>query len=511
MSSDKRGGGPPRRPAGGSGARGGARSGARPTGARPAGGARPTGGRPPASGAPRPSAAYRRDGGPGAPPSGPRGASGPRGPRREGGPAGGPPRDYSGARGPRREGGPGAGGPPSRGPRREGGPTGGGRDFGGPPPRRDFGGGGAPSRGPARGPRTSGPRPAGPPRDSRGPRDRDDRDFRPSRPVTPRRDDRDDAPRPTPTRVGSGRPAQTAPRPGAPRTGKRPGNEPFKGGAPGNHKDGIRLQALIARAGISSRRDAEAIILEGRVTLNGEVVTELGTRAVPGRDHIKVDGKLLREEERKVYFLLNKPRGVITAVTDPHGRPVVVDYLKVRERIFPVGRLDWDTEGVLLLTNDGDFSYRLTHPKFEITRTYHAKVRGIPDEKTLNRMRRGVFLEDGKAKVAKVSMLESTENNSWIEIVVQEGRNRLVRRLCEAVGHPVNKLKRVNFAGIELGNLKPGQSRALTETEINKLAKKLHDAKPQPIPRGRFATPPAGFKPGAKPSRVHAESSDEEE
>ena len=332
-------------------------------------------------------------------------------------------------------------------------------------------------------------------------------------PVRPRRDDRDDAPRPTPTRVGSGRAATTAPRPGAqkvaPKIGKRPGNEPFKGGAPGNPKDGVRIQALIARAGISSRRDAEAIILEGRVTLNGEVVTELGTRAVPGRDHLKVDGKLLRDEERKVYFLLNKPRGVITAVTDPHGRPVVVDYLKVRERIFPVGRLDWDTEGVLFLTNDGDFSYRLTHPKFEVPRTYHAKVRGIPDEKTLNRMRRGVFLEDGKASVAKVSMLESTENNSWIEIVVQEGRNRLVRRLCEAVGHPVNKLKRVNFAGIELGNLKPGQSRSLTESEVLKLQKKLSDTRPQPIPRGRFAAPPTGFKPGAKPKRITASSMEE--
>lgn len=237
------------------------------------------------------------------------------------------------------------------------------------------------------------------------------------------------------------------------------------------------------------------MILEGRVTLNGEVVTRLGTKAVPGRDHVKVDGKRIAAEERKVYFLFHKPGGVITAASDPHGRPVVVDYLKVRERIFPVGRLDWDTEGLLLLTNDGDLAFRLTHPSFQVPRTYHAKVRGIPDEKVLNRLRRGVRLEDGKASVEKARVVATTGKNTWIEVIVTEGRNRLVRRLLEAVGHPVQKLKRTAYGGLTLGSLKPGQSRVLTPYEVEKLLARVAATGPS-LPARRQgparALPPAG-------------------
>ena len=255
----------------------------------------------------------------------------------------------------------------------------------------------------------------------------------------------------------------------------------------------------MARAGVASRRESETMIAEGRVTVNGEVVTELGTKATPGKDHVKVDGKMIGAEERKVYFLFHKPGGVITAASDPHGRPVVLDYVKVRERIFPVGRLDWDTEGLLLLTNDGDLAYRLTHPSFQVPRTYHAKVRGIPDEKVMNRLRRGVRLDDGKAFVENVRSVGTTGKNTWIEVIVTEGRNRLVRRLLEAVGHPVQKLKRTAYGGLTLGALKPGMSRVLTKDEVGKLLRKDADTEPQAPARGRG--PSARFDEDERPSR----------
>lgn len=232
----------------------------------------------------------------------------------------------------------------------------------------------------------------------------------------------------------------------------------------------MRLQVALARAGVASRRKSEELIVEGRVTVNGETITQLGSKVGPD-DHIKVDGKLLQRQPREpVYILFNKPRETITAVTDDRGRRVVMDFLKeVKERVFPVGRLDWDTEGVLLITNDGDLANKLTHPSYEVPRTYRAKVRGVPDAKTLEKMRTGVYLDDGRTEPADVKVVERTEANSWLEITVREGRNRLVRRLCQAVGHPINKLRRTRYANLKTTGLRPGQWRYLTSQEVERL------------------------------------------
>ena len=236
-----------------------------------------------------------------------------------------------------------------------------------------------------------------------------------------------------------------------------------------------RLQKIISALGIASRRGAEEMITDGRVTVNGKVVTTLGTKADRGKDSIKVDGKLVtsRGGDDRVYILLNKPKGYITALTDPHQRPLVIDLLpRVKERVYPVGRLDYDTEGVLLLTNDGDLSNRLLHPRYKVPKVYLVKVRGVTNERTLDKLRRGVTLADGRTKPAEVKFIKKateTANNSWIEITLLEGRNRLVRRMCEAVGHPVNKLKRTAFADLTAGSLKVGSYRRLRLSEIKRL------------------------------------------
>ena len=232
-----------------------------------------------------------------------------------------------------------------------------------------------------------------------------------------------------------------------------------------------RLQKVIAYAGIASRRKAEQLIVEGKVTVNGKVVTELGTK-VSNSDTIEVNGVKL-EKEDKVYYLLYKPRGYISAVTDDKGRKTVVDIFKrhVPERIFPVGRLDYDTTGLLLLTNDGEFSYQLTHPKFKIDKTYVARVKGIPTIEGLKKLQRGIKLEDGKTAPAKVSMTSSDEaaNKAICEITIHEGKNRQVRRMFEAIGTPVVKLKREQFGFLTLGNLVPGEYRELTKHEVKLL------------------------------------------
>lgn len=209
------------------------------------------------------------------------------------------------------------------------------------------------------------------------------------------------------------------------------------------------------------------MVTEGRVTVNGELANTLGFKADPSKDHIKVDGKRLPDFEPKVALLLNKPRGYLSTVKDPKGRPTVMDLLRnVRQRIYPVGRLDFDAEGLLLLTNDGDVTYLLSHPKFSIPRTYLVKVRGVPEEEKLTRLKRGVMLEDGKAKAASIQILRQRERNSWIQIVVTEGRNRLVKRMFSSIGYPVLKLKRVGFGPIQLGDLRIGKFRYLTFKEI---------------------------------------------
>lgn len=206
------------------------------------------------------------------------------------------------------------------------------------------------------------------------------------------------------------------------------------------------------------------------MTVNRETVTELGAKADPSKDRITVDGKLISSSGPKIYVLLNKPKGYISSVSDPENRPVVVDLLtKVKGRVYPVGRLDYDAEGVLLLTNDGDFSNKLIHPNFKVAKKYLVKVRDVPSKEDIDKLEKGVWLDDGKTLPAKAHLVRQTKENSWIELTVFEGRNRLVKRMCQAVGHPVAKLQRVEFAGIRLGNMKPGDWRFLTPAEIERL------------------------------------------
>jgi len=216
------------------------------------------------------------------------------------------------------------------------------------------------------------------------------------------------------------------------------------------------------------------MVLEGRVRVNGRVIDTLGFKADPLKDSIKVDGKILTRFEPKITLLLNKPRGYLATVKDPKGRPTVMDLLKhLKWRLYPVGRLDLDAEGLLLLTNDGELANRLAHPKFSVPRTYLVKVGGVPEEKDLARLKRGVMLEDGRARVVSCSLLRQKEKNSWVQVIVMEGRNRLVKRIFSAVGHPVLKLKRIRFGPIQLGHLAFGQFRHLTAEEITKLRKLL--------------------------------------
>ncbi|GAW91013.1 pseudouridine synthase [Calderihabitans maritimus] len=231
-----------------------------------------------------------------------------------------------------------------------------------------------------------------------------------------------------------------------------------------------RLQKVLAKAGIASRRKSEELIKAGRVKVNGEVVTRLGTKVDPVADKIEVDGKPVPAGEPKIYIMLNKPRGYVTTVSDPQGRNTVMDLVKdVPQRIYPVGRLDYDTEGLLLLTNDGDLAYALTHPRHEVEKTYLALVQGHPGEKALERLRSGVLLEDGWTSPAKVRLLRREKGNTWLEIKIHEGRNRQVRRMCDAVGHRVLRLKRTAVADLYLGNLRVGRYRSLTTKEIRKL------------------------------------------
>lgn len=230
-----------------------------------------------------------------------------------------------------------------------------------------------------------------------------------------------------------------------------------------------RIQKIIAQAGIASRRAAETLILEGRVTVNG-AIAELGMKADPVRDHVKVDGKLITRREPKVYYLFYKPRGVVTSLSDPEGRPTIKDFFaNIRLRVFPVGRLDFDSEGLLIVTNDGDFANILTHPSHDIAKVYVVKIRGMVSEDELQRLRVGIRLEDGMTAPAKVKKIRSAENNCWVQITIQEGRNRQVRRMFEQIGHPVTRLKRIAIHGLTVNGLKPGQYRPLTMEEIHEI------------------------------------------
>jgi len=236
----------------------------------------------------------------------------------------------------------------------------------------------------------------------------------------------------------------------------------------------IRLAKFIARAGVVSRRGAEVLIKEGKVKLNGKVVLEPATMVDPREDRVQVGNRELSSPFSPIYILLNKPKGVVTTLKDPQGRMTVRDLLKgIHRRLFPVGRLDCHTEGVLLLTNDGDMAHRLLHPSFRIERVYQAKLRGVPDKAALERIREGVELEPGVVLRARARMLRILKANSWLELVLYEGRYREVRRMCEAVGHPVLALKRTRFGPLSTKGLPPGAYRHLTAAELELLHEAL--------------------------------------
>ncbi|MCC2593169.1 rRNA pseudouridine synthase [Tessaracoccus sp. OS52] len=234
--------------------------------------------------------------------------------------------------------------------------------------------------------------------------------------------------------------------------------------------EGIRLQKVLAAAGIASRRASEILIDEGRVEVNGKVVTEQGMRVDPERDHIRVDGSRIPPPRRHLYVLLNKPRGVVSTMEDPEGRETLSDYLpKTKERLFHVGRLDTDTEGLIILTNDGDFAHKMAHPSFEVPKTYLAEVVGTVDNRTIKRLEKGITLEDGPVKPDRVSLKSRTDSRSLLTITLHEGRNRIVRRMMDSVGHPVDRLARVAIGPVRLGSLQVGKTRDLTREELGAL------------------------------------------
>ena len=235
-----------------------------------------------------------------------------------------------------------------------------------------------------------------------------------------------------------------------------------------------RLQKILSAAGLASRRTAETLIQQGRVSVNGHTITELGTKADPERDDIRVDGRRIRGAQRKRYILLNKPRGYVTTRSDPGRRPTVMDLLKgVKEYVYPVGRLDYDSEGLLLLTNDGELAARLTHPRHEVERLYEARVRGVPDPHALQRLAAGVVIGGRRTAPAAVKLAKriDAEGGPQAELLIgiHEGRHRQVRDMCDAIGHPVVKLRRVRIGPIRDDQLRTGRFRELTAGEVAKL------------------------------------------
>jgi len=235
--------------------------------------------------------------------------------------------------------------------------------------------------------------------------------------------------------------------------------------------EGVRLQKVLAAAGIASRRGSEILISEGRVEVNFEIVTEQGRRVDPERDVIRVDGARIPPPRRHRYLALNKPSGVVTTMSDPEGRRTVADLVTggKKDRLFHVGRLDTDTEGLLILTNDGDFAHRLAHPSYQVPKTYIAEVAGLVGEQALSRLRRGITLDDGPVRPTSVKIVSTAGDKTLLKITIQEGRNRIVRRTMEAVGHPVRRLSRIGIGPVRLGNLKVGEYRDLTREELGGL------------------------------------------
>lgn len=233
---------------------------------------------------------------------------------------------------------------------------------------------------------------------------------------------------------------------------------------------GTRLQKVLSAAGVASRRAAEILIDEGRVEVNGKIVTEQGVRVDPEKDTIRVDGSRIPAPRRHQYIVLNKPRGVISTMEDPEGRNTLSDYLpRTAGRLYHVGRLDTDTEGLIILTNDGEFAHRLAHPSYEIPKTYLAEVVGKVDVRTLRRLEKGLHLEDGPVKPDRIRVVSGTDSKTLLAITLHEGRNRIVRRMMDAVGHPVDRLARTAIGPVRLGQLPLGETRDLTREELGAL------------------------------------------
>jgi 23S rRNA pseudouridine2605 synthase len=229
-----------------------------------------------------------------------------------------------------------------------------------------------------------------------------------------------------------------------------------------------RLQKYMAKCGVASRRKSEEIISQGRVSVNGEIVNEI-VMIDEEIDNVKVDGQIIALEEKKVYIILNKPVGVITSVKDQFDRRTVTEIVNIKERVYPVGRLDYDTSGLLLMTNDGDIAYKMTHPSHEIEKVYSARIKGIPTIDEIEKFKSGLKIEDYITAPSDIKILSQYGNSSLVQITIHEGRNRQVRKMCDAINHPVLELKRIMIGEIELGNLKSGEWRELTEEEVGYL------------------------------------------
>ncbi|MGL1931130.1 MAG: rRNA pseudouridine synthase [Desulfotalea sp.] len=229
----------------------------------------------------------------------------------------------------------------------------------------------------------------------------------------------------------------------------------------------MRLQKYLACSGLTSRRKAEQFILDGRVEVDGKVVTELGTKVTPDKETVKVDGKLIKLEEQKVYYLLHKPRGYVTTLSDPQGRPVITELMTgVKERVYPVGRLDFDTEGALIMTNDGDLSQKILHPSFETFKTYHANLKGIPSKSNLDKLAHGISIDNKMTAPAKISVISRNANSCTASITIHEGRKHQVKKMFAAIGHPVTYLKRIAYGKLKLGNIPKGQFISLSSKDL---------------------------------------------
>jgi 23S rRNA pseudouridine2605 synthase len=258
-----------------------------------------------------------------------------------------------------------------------------------------------------------------------------------------------------------------------------------------------RLQKILSHAGVASRRVAEELIRQGRVEVNGQIVTELGTKAEATRDDIRVDGRRLsKTPPTRRHLLMCKPRGVMSTRADPHGRPTVIDLLAnagIRGYFYPVGRLDYESEGLIILTNDGDFAERVAHPSYELERAYEARVLGVPDGRDLERLARGILIDGRRTLPGKVRIRATQQTRegaeTTLELVLREGRNRQVRLMCEAIGHPVIRLRRIRIGPITDKGLRPGQIRDLTDREVAALVRPKLDRADKPSPRARPPRP----------------------